>query len=208
MAILAVETKMIDALRDASALRAEGTSRKPVMVDSLPGNWDDQMLREFLASPPALLTSFDGGTVGDAGSAIVKSKWIVYVVTAHASGQAARRRGDALQAGAYELLELVVVPALHCLVIEDVGTLMLESIENVWTGQVERQGLAVYAAVFALQMDLTAKPAESELTPFETFFAQYDVPPHESDAQHRRWLVADYGTSTPDAKDDVKPAQT
>ncbi|MCW5666481.1 MAG: DUF1834 family protein [Piscinibacter sp.] len=208
MSLSGIEDEVLAALRAAATVRAEATGRKVVTIDSLPGDWDDQMLKTFLAQTPCLLLAFSGGEAADRGDAILNTRWLVYIGTAHASGQAARRRGDALQAGAYELLEFVVIPALHGRVVPEVGTLMLDSIDNVWTGQVERQGLAIYAASFRLQVDFTPQADESGLTPLETFYAQYDVPPHETDAQHRRWLVGDYSTTAPDAKDDVKPAQT
>lgn len=203
MGLLSAEDGIVARLKEAAAGKAR-------TVDSLPGDWDDDMMKRFLALTPCLLVAFAGGVPPNVGEVqpSIGSEWLVYVGTGHASGQAARRRGDSMQAGAYELMEFVVIPALHGYKVPEVGTLVLTGVDNVWTGSVERQGLAVYAVRFRLQLDFGAAPAEEALSVFETFDAQYDIPPMSTEAEHRKWLAGDYGTTRPDAQDHVDLPQS
>lgn len=201
MSIAVVEDDLLATLR----ARAQAKVRT---IDSLPGDWDDDMLRRMLALTPCILVAFAGGAPIAGTAPAIDARWLVYVATANASGQAARRRGDAQQAGAYELIEQVVVPALHCHTVPGVGTLTLGPIENLFSGTVERQGLAVYAVTFQMPMEFDVTPAAELLADFETFDAQYDIPPLEAGAEHTKWLAGDYGTSTPDAHDQVAVPQT
>ena len=113
----------------------------------------------------------------------------------------ARRLGDALQIGTYELIERMV-GLLHGLEVPDVGTLDFRSVDNLFTGTVDRQGLAVYGVRFALPMT-ALPPAAVALDDFETFDAQYDLPPLADDDARQAWLAGNYGSSRPDAHDTV-----
>lgn len=196
MGILAVEDALIARIRAVLGNRVR-------VVDSLPGDWDDDMLRRFAAQLPAVFIAFAGGGSRAPGATTfdIDGQWIVYVATGHASGQAARRRGDALQIGAYELVELLV-PQLHLFKVPDTGTLMAVRVENLYTGSIDRQGLAVYALTFQLPMSMPLQLDPAVLDDFETFTAQYDVPPH-TPAEHPKWLAGDFSTSNPDATETV-----
>jgi len=41
------------------------------------------------------------------------------------------------------------------------------------------------------------------LSDFQTFAAQYDLPPLDDAAAHQAWLAGDYSNSAPDARDTV-----
>lgn len=172
-------------------------------VVSIPSDWSDDLLKQMLLLAPFVVVAFSGGSAPKPGSigAFIDATWEVYVGTAHASGEEARRLGDAQQMGAYELLERVV-GLLHGHTVPDVGTLDLRRVDNFFTGQVERQGLAVYGAQFALPMMRFEREAVG-LDDFETFDAQYDVPPHDNAAAHAAWLAGNYTTTAPDARDTV-----
>jgi phage gp37-like protein len=172
-------------------------------IGAVPGEFSDELLRTMLTLAPFALLHFNGGANPRPGAAVagISGQWEVYVGTAHASGQEARRLGDALQIGAYEMLHIACA-GVHNLAVADDGTLQLQRVENLFTGAVDRQGLTVYGAVFSnfISFDLVA--AES-LDDFETFHAQYDVPAHSTPQQHQAWLAANYTTSSPDAQDTV-----
>lgn len=172
-------------------------------VESLPGDWDDDMLKRLLRLVPGVFVAFAGGGPRSGGSnlASLDGQWIVYVVTGHASGEAARRRGDGVQVGAYELIERLA-PALHLFVVPGVGTLRFARVENLYTGMVDRQGIAVYALTFQLDMTFSDAVDEASLDDFQTFDAQYDVPAH-TPGQHQPWLDGDFTAGTPDAHDTV-----
>jgi len=200
MSILVVEDSVLAQLRTL-------LGNKVRQVDSLPGDWDDEMLRRFLKLVPGVLLAFAGGTQSTsagAAEARLQSRWIVYVLTGHPT-EAARRRGDAQQLGAYQLVQLLL-PWLHGLQVPDVGSMHLVDVQNLFTGTVERQGLTVYAITLGLEMAFELVPADELLAPFETFVAQYDLPPH-TPALHPAWLIDDNTGGGPDARDDVQLPQ-
>ena len=54
-------------------------------------------------------------------------------------------------------------------------------------------------------IDLTPAAPDAELDDFVTFHADWDVPPHETAAEHGKWLEEppDHAATVPDAADDV-----
>jgi len=201
VSILQVEDAII-----AAARAVLGTHVRD--VESLPGEWDDEMLKRLLRAVPGCFVAFAGGprNVAAGGvTAAIDGRWVVYTVTGHASGEAARRRGDSRQVGAYELLGLLA-PHLHGLVVAGVGTLQLVDLQNVYSGTVDRQGLAVYALTFGIPMTLDL-PVDGTLTPSETFAAAWDTPPH-TPQRHADWLDGDDSGGAPDARDQVALPQS
>lgn len=196
--ITAIEDSLLAKLTAAVA----GTKLR---VDSLPGDWDDDMLKRLQQLAPCVLVSMSGGAPKVQGELepTVQSQWQVYAITSHPSGQEARRRGNAQALGAYELLSRLIVPALHGYVVPDAGTCYLARIDNVFTGAVERQGLAVYSAAFTVPMPFTTLSDGSALDDFATFAAQLDVPPHSATTEYPKWLAGNYADSAPDAIDTV-----
>ncbi|MGE0671967.1 MAG: DUF1834 family protein [Methylibium sp.] len=202
MAILTIEDALIARIKSLLGNKVRG-------VESLPGDWDDDMLKRFLKGVPGVFLAFAGGRAPAPGAPVVTfpGQWIAYVATGHASGEAARRRGDSRQAGAYELSE-ALMKGLHNFTVPAEGTVSFVAIENLFTGQIERQGVSVYAVTFQMPMTLDQAVDENTLDTFETFDVQWDVPPHDTDAEHRKWLGGDTSTSRPDAHDTVGLPQT
>ena len=196
MSIAATETHLIDVIKADLGNRIK-------TVTSVPSEWSDELLKSMLLMAPFVAVAFPGGTAPKPGStyAYLDGTWEVYVGTAHASGQAARRLGDALEIGAYELIERMV-GLLHGHTVPNVGVLDFRAVDNLFTGTVDRQGLAVYGIRFALPM-MTLPAAAVALGNFETFDAQYDLPPLADRAAHTRWLAGDYSNTRPDAHDTV-----
>lgn len=198
MGILSIEDALISHIKTA-------LGNKVRKVDSLPADFDAETVRRMLVDAPAVYVAFGAGSSPGARSgttAEILARWGVFAVTAHASGQAARRRGDSQQIGAYELLE-ILIPLLHGFTIPGEGTLSLTAVENLFNGEVEKKGLSVYSAVFQMPMIWSSDADLSLLTPFQTFAVQLDIPPFETEAERRKWLAENYTTSTPDAKDNV-----
>lgn len=191
-----VETFLIDRAKAALGTRVRG-------VESLPGDWDDEMFKRFAAIVPGVFVAFLGGGLRqDTGTnePTIDSRWGLYCCTGHPT-ELARRHGDAMQIGAYTLLQ-VLMPLVHGLTMPGVGTFNLVDVQNLFTGTVERQALTVYALVFGLPMTMELVPDPALLTPFETFDAKYDVPPH-TPAFHTEWLQDVYTGGSPDAHDTV-----
>ncbi len=201
MNLVETEDFIINAAKAALGSRVRG-------VQSVPGDWDDEMLKRFTGFVPGAFVSFGGGariTATGEPEARISGRWSVMLCTAHASGEAARRRGDVLQAGAYELLT-VLVPALHGLVVPGVGTLDLLDVVNLFTGTVLNQGLAVYALVFSLPMTFELPPVDGGATNLDRVWAHFDVPPL-TPGLHSNWLAGDNSGGAPDAQDRIELAR-
>jgi phage gp37-like protein len=207
MGIKNVEDQLI---AKCTAALTVGGQLKVRTVDSLPGDWDADTMKRLLRLAPAVLIAFSGGPVREVGAndaVTIDAQWSVIAVTAHASGEAARRRGDSQQIGAYEILESMI-PKLHGETIPDEGSLSLVSIENLYSGEIDKQGLAVYAMRFALPMTLPFALDESTIDPFETFDAKYDIPPFAGELEYASWLADDFSASNPEARDTVSLPQS
>lgn len=206
MGIINVEDQLIAKVK--AALTVAG-AQKYKTVDSLPSDWDKDMLRRFAAIAPAVLIAFSGGVPRETGAndaVTVDAQWSVIAVTAHASGNAARRRGDSQEIGAYEICERLI-PELHGLTIEDEGTLSLVAIENLWSGEIEKQGLAVYAMRMSMPITLPYVADVETIDAFETFHGMYDIPPFAGELEYQSWLDADFSASKPEAEDTVSLPQ-
>jgi len=171
-------------------------------ISSLPGDWDAEMFKRLMALVPGVFVVFAGGapTAFGGTAPFINAHWVVIAATGHASGEAARRRGDGSWIGAYEILE-TLVPRLHGFTVPDEGSLALVDVANLYNGAIDKQGLAVYAATFQMPMALATVADLATLDAFTTFDAQYDVPPFSSAAEHAKWLAGDYSTSNPDGED-------
>ena len=176
-AITAVEDYLI------ARVKADALGQKLRAVESLPGVWDAATLSQVLKSMPGVFISFLGGSGGPSGNhtAALESRWTVYAVTGHASGQAARRRGDGREIGAYEILERLV-PLLHGHTIPDYGTLKLTDISNLFTDGADFRGVALYGATFTLPLAFPPVLDASALDDFTTFGAAYDLAPPDGKA--------------------------
>jgi len=154
--------------------------RRLKAVDSLPGDWDSDMLKRLIISAPAVYLAFTGGPRIKEQDTIVgiNGRWSFFVITAHASGAAARRRGDSVQIGAYEIISLLA-PHFDRLTVPDVGTLELERVENLYSGTIDTKGVSLYACLFTLPTYFDDIPDLSVLDNFEEFHGDWDLEPSD-----------------------------
>lgn len=172
-------------------------------VEALPGAISATMIKQLAPRAPGVHSSFLGAGPSRGGTPEqLDARWALYVITTHASGQAARRRGDAVAIGAYEILTPLVA-ALHAAPIPGCGAVRNVRIDNLWSGEMESRGIALFALTFDVPMELTV--AAPTLNPFVTFHADYDIPLFVSATEHAKWLAEppDLTTSVPDAADTV-----
>lgn len=199
------QADVIGALEDAIMLRCEAAAGDLVQaVQSLPGDWDDEMFSRLAAAVPGVFVIFSGGQRSSGAGqqeAAIDGRWSVLVCTGHASGETARRRGDALEVGAYQLVNRLAAQ-LHGFTVPGVGTLSLLGVNNLFTGTVDKKGLAVYALDFSLPMTFELGAPLDAPGHFVTFSARYDTPPHTPD-NHRAWLRGEQQPPAPDAEDIV-----
>lgn len=165
-----------DALINRIKARFGNALRK---VDSLPGDLDEALLKQILVQAPGVYILFSGGPRRNAeNSNDIDGKWVIFAITGHASGQAARRRGDALMIGAYQIIS-IICGSLSGYVVDDVGTLELVNVQNLFNGAIDRQGCSIYAATFNLPMSFTPVLDPALLDDFVTFHADYDFAPQD-----------------------------
>lgn len=198
--IVEVEEALIDLVR--GALTVDGRMLVKT-VESLPGDWDDEMLKRMLRVVPGVFVAWAGGPAEPAQGPEVRARWMVYTVTGHASGEAARRRGDAREAGAYALVSLIV-STVHNWAPEGGNSLQLRDVANLYTGTIDRQGIAVYAMTFEHVLSLGGAPSAADLADFLMFDSRLDTPPHVDEAQHRLWLQGRTEETQPKARDQVQ----
>lgn len=146
------------------------------MVEGAPAEWTVDFLKRAIVSAPAVFVSFLGGPDPSPGGteAKINGTWAFSAVTAHASGAEARRIGDAVQIGAYEIVELLA-RRLHRQVIEGIGSLTFVRIDNLFTDQTDKLGLAAYSVYFNLPMNFPGNVNLDVLKAFLTFKGEIDM---------------------------------
>lgn len=127
-------------------------------VESLPSDFDSNEFERVLRSAPGVFIVFGGGPGAESSqNAALTGQWSVIVVTDHASGELARRRGNQLQIGAYEIIERVVA-ILHDHNVPDSGPLKFKSVENLFSGTLDAKGVSMYSVMFSLPMTFDIDP--------------------------------------------------
>ena len=169
---------MITLIEDDIIARVK-THFGPVLrtADSVPGPLNsEETLKKMLRAAPAVFVLFAGGRNPAPGKNLpeIQGRWVLYIVTAHAGGQADRRRGDGRQIGAYEIIEQLV-PLLDGFCPANESALDLVDINNLYSGSIDNQGVALYALTFSVRMDLSALPDSSTLDDFLTAHVDYDI---------------------------------
>lgn len=170
MSIAAVEDAIIEAAQSRFVVDGK---RLLKAVESLPAQWDDKTFDRLLRGAPGVFVCFVGGPAID-GEARCQATFVVMAVTTHASGELARRRGDKLQIGAYQILE-ILVPLLHDRVVPGIGTLKFADIANLFTDDIDAQGAVVYGSTFSIDMPIQSGDQPSDLADFLTFDGSFDL---------------------------------
>ena len=169
-------------------------------ITTLPGGWTRDTLTRMLQGAPGVYIAYLGGAIKkECHEACNVGRFDAVIVNASAR-ETDRRRGTQSQIGAYAMVERVV-PAVHGLKIDNVGTLTVENINNLFNESTFDLGATVYAIQCTVPMCLPINTSDSDLDDFETFAADYDIPAFANTAEHHKWLNDDHATSQPDAAD-------
>lgn len=147
-------------------------------VDSLPGDWTDEMLKKLIISAPAVYLACPGGPriPGEDSLVGINSRWSFFIITTHAGGEKDRRHGDAVQIGAYDIVRRLA-PLFHNYTVPDVGTMDLLSVDNLFNGTIEGKGVTLYSMLFNLPLHFDTDIPLADLDAFETFHVDFDVAP-------------------------------
>jgi phage gp37-like protein len=185
---------MIGALEDAIICRLREAFQGRVReVDHKPAKFDADELLRILTMAPAIYVAFLGWQRSARLPGSVMTTFGVYLVASNASGERARRRGDAATIGAYEMA-VVTAAALDRWVPEGAASQMeVQSCENLYASVFEKNGITVYGLVCDVPvqiqdgwgvpvLDDAARGAGADAPPsflddFITFHADQDIPP-------------------------------
>lgn len=180
--IITIEDSIIAVSNDA-------LQKKVRDMESLPGRMSLQVLKNIAAKAPAVYVAYLGGRKGASvhGTVIHKGVFAVYIITDTDEG----RRGSARKIGAYDIIN-TLVPVLNDHQVTDVGTLEFQRIENLFSVELDKQGVSIYAAVFEMPMSLEYQIDEAALDNFVTYSATHSMAP---------------GDDEPDAEDNVQLEQ-
>lgn len=144
-------------------------------VEDLPGRWSETTLRAALRKTPGVYVAWGGSSGGgDNNQATTNARYVVYVVTSHASGERERRRGNSRQVGAYELVERVA-PAVHGLKVDKIGSLSLESIDNLYSDRFDKEGVVIYGLAYRLKLTFPPAFDVNNLNDFELYTGTHQV---------------------------------
>lgn len=146
--------------------------KKVRAIDSHPGRWDSETLKQIASALPGLYVVFeDSNAIPSDSNPMMLGDWTFYVATGHANGNTARRHGNTREIGAYEMIVRTVC-LLHGHKVPDVGTLNFLSIRNLFSFAFDRQGVTVYQIRFSLKMMFDINRAEG-LENFETLYVEH-----------------------------------
>lgn len=172
-ALSTIEDRLLEELREAlSNSSGQSLVRE---VAPLPGPWSLETLRRVLQAAPAVYVLWLGARAEPGNALAVDARWGVYVIASHASGADRRRRGDAQQIGAYEMVERIA-PRLHGCDVSEHGTVRLERLESLVNDATFQLGASVYQATVAIpHLEVPLGVSAADLDAFETFHATYDL---------------------------------
>ena len=149
-------------------------------VDHKPAKLDADELNRILTVAPAAYVALLGWQRADRPDGTISLSYGVYLIAANASGERARRRGDAATIGAYEM-SIVAAAALERWVPAGAaGAIEVRSCENLFGAAFEKAGRTVYGLVLdvpAQLQDVLAVPGEPIPGDFITFHGDWDIPP-------------------------------
>ena len=158
----------------AETERVFGTAFKS--IESGPGEWSDAYLERVVAQAPAIRIAFLDGAARDGSALTVDTRWSVYLLTGWSGGgPRTRRRGSGGSIGTWRAIE-VLAPWLHNRAIPDVGRVRVADAANLWSGALDRKGLALSAIGLSIAIDLDPELDESELADFLRAGTDWDLP--------------------------------
>ena len=180
--------------------------RRLRQVDSLPDLDAESLVNRFTTDAPAVYIAMGSFPVRNRQA---RPKFGVACVARNSRSQHAARHGDGIQIGLSEMLEAVMTLIDGATVSFDDGQSAV-SFEVVHCDMVNSEELykkGVYVGVVQLQTtaDVALPALLDDLAEFKTFHADFDIDPHQSAAEHSKWLQepSDHSSSAPELSDTV-----
>ncbi len=183
---------MIGALEDAIICRLrEAFDGRVKEVDHKPARFDAEELQRVLSNAPGIYVAFLGWQRVERPPGCVRATFGAYIVAANASGEVARRRGDQVTIGAYEMAILTAATLERWLPAGAAAPIEVQSCENLYATAFEKAGRTVYGLVCDVPVQIqdawgvpqidagdgSAAAPPGFLDNFVTFHADQDIPP-------------------------------
>ena len=128
-------------------------------VESGPGEWSRDYLDRLIKAVPTARVAFTGGRGRNASELDLDSRWAIFLVTGlQGQREKDRRRNKGGRIGAWRAVSLLA-PWLHNQTpgAGGVGQAHVERIDNLWSGDLDRLGLAVVAIILNVPLHFDAQ---------------------------------------------------
>ncbi len=148
-------------------------------MESLPGRMSLSVLKKIAARAPAVYVAYLGGNKSGPAvrdTATHRAVFAIYIVTDRTDG----RRGSGRKIGAYDIIN-TLVPALNDHSVPEVGTLESKAVENLFSVELDRSGVSIYAATFQIPMTFDYQLDETALDNFITYHAEHSMTPGDDE---------------------------
>ena len=150
-----------------------------VDVDAGPGEWDESYLKSLIEVLPAVRVVWDGAAAKDETALTLDNLYSLMVVTGW-RGESEKERRRNSRNGAYRITE-IIAPILHNAVARDaankpIAQIRVDTVQNIWTGSLNRIGVAVYQIDLDVNMPLDiVEPPTKPLDDFLQAGVEYDI---------------------------------
>lgn len=182
-------------------IKASALAPRLRMVDSLPDVDGPSLVGRFTTDAPAVYVALGSFPVANG---MARPKFGVACVARNSRGQLAARHGDGVAIGLQEMLDAVMALLDRATVSAGADRAVsfgVTSCDLVVSDELYQKG--IYAGVVQIQTAAEIPLQfldESSLADFKTFHADTDIDPHQSAAEHQKWLQEppDYSSSAPE----------
>ena len=203
-----IETGLIELLKD-SPLR-----QRVRQIDTLPDLEGDSLIGRFTTDAPAIYVAMGSFQIANRNA---RPKYGIACVARNSRGHQAARHGDGVVIGLYEMLDAVMELVDSSLIAYRQGVVDDEEFSDAVSFEVTGVDLVsseslfqkgIYAGVVQIQSiaEVPFSGVTEQLADFKTFHADYDIDPHQAQAEHDKWLQEppDHSTSAPELTDQLK----
>jgi phage gp37-like protein len=175
---------MITALEDALLARLRAAFGATLQaIDHRPAALDEPQLHKLITKAPAAYVGFLGFAATELTDASVDCQFGVYLVARHVTDEPSRRRGDGRTLiGLYDMARIATASLREHVLADEagepvaLGPIRIVRLDPLPADVFAKHGLAVHGLVVSVPAELTLGELPS-LDDFETFHADWDVPP-------------------------------
>lgn len=179
------------------------------LVDTLPDLDGDNLVSRFTNDAPAVYVALGSFSVRDG---YVQPKFGIACVAKNSRSHQAARHGDGIAIGLHEMLEAVMTIVDGTTIDygegDETDSVAFEVIGCDLVASEKLYEKGVYAGVVQIQSTANVRLAADlgRLADFNTFHADFDIEPHETAAEHAKWLQEppSLNTSAPELSDTLK----